>query len=219
MDTVALLHGIANRAASLYRIELALRAAGYNARGVNYPSTSCSIDEIVDRIDAQLTTLAAQTPGRLHIVAHSMGGLVARAWLARRRAQNTGALVMLGTPNGGSELADRLSRYGFYRMFGPAGAQLTTAAAPDLNRDLGRPYYPVGVIAGDRSVNPLAWRVFPCAHDGAVSVEASRLDGMTDHIVMPVSHTLMLLDRRVIAQTLHFLREGRFVHADRAAAA
>ena len=77
-------------------------------------------------------------------------------------------------------------------------------------RNSGAPDYPIGVIAGESSINPLSALILPRPNDGTVSVASTRLDGMTDHIVLPVSHTAMLMNRRVIAQTLAFLRDGRF---------
>ncbi len=79
---------------------------------------------------------------------------------------------------------------------------------PTLDPLLGTVNYPLGVIAGSRSLFPFS--VIRGAHDGKVSVASTRIDGMADHIVLPVPHALMVLDPRVLAQTMHFLKEGRF---------
>ena len=86
-----------------------------------------------------------------------MGGLLARVYLAQYRPQRLGRVVMLGTPNGGSEIADRLKEFSAYRaFFGPAGQQLGTLRDAATNALLPPVDYPVGVIAGNRSIYPVA---------------------------------------------------------------
>jgi pimeloyl-ACP methyl ester carboxylesterase len=212
MDGVVLLHGIANFAASLRRIERALRMAGYRTFNLDYPSCSQSVDDLAASLHASISDFAGSVDGRLHVVAHSMGGLVARTWIAHAKPANLGRVVMLAPPNGGSEIADRLRDTTVYRRaYGPAGRDLTTAAATARKQRLGPPDYCVGIIAGDRSINPMSkYFKLPRPNDGTVSVASSRLEGMADHIVLPTAHTLMLFDRRVIVQVAHFLRDGRF---------
>jgi hypothetical protein len=212
VDGVVLLHGAANVPASLWRIERALHAQGYRTFAPFYPSFRHSIETLAERLQPRLEDFAAGV-ATVNVVAHSMGGLVARTWISLSRPQNLGRMVMLATPNGGSEWADVLQRNPLYQLaYGPAGAQLSTAVQCVRREKLGPPDYPVGVIAGERSINPLSALILPRPNDGTVSVASTRLDGMADHIVLPVSHTGMLMNGRVIDETIAFLRDGRFSH-------
>jgi hypothetical protein len=118
---------------------------------------------------------------------------------------------MLGTPNGGSEIADRLKHIGAYRAwFGPAGQQLGTQRDAAVVAMFPAVDYPVGIIAGNRSVYPITSAFLPRPHDGRVSVENTRLDGMADHIIVETSHPWLVRNGPAIAQTIAFLRDGHF---------
>ncbi|MGO4174356.1 esterase/lipase family protein [Bosea sp. TAF32] len=210
-DGGVLLHGILRRAASMQKLEQALTAEGYRVLNLDYPSREQDLAQIVDGLSAPITAFEAELTGNLHFVTHSMGGLVARAYLNRCRPKRLGRVVMLAPPNEGSEIADLLRRNWLYRSaFGPAGGQLATQRSEELCHLLGEVDYPLGVIAGDRSLYVFASLVLPGPNDGRVSVERTRVAGMSDHIVLPTSHPLIMRDPEAMAQTIHFLRHGRF---------
>lgn len=212
-EGVLLLHGIARRAASLRPVERELAAEGYATLNLDYPARRLALADIAETIAPQVAAFAAGV-SRLHIVTHSMGGLVARVLLARHRPANLGRVVMLGPPNGGSEVADALHRLAPYRrFFGPAGGELVTLRGAAQERLFGPVDYPLGVIAGRRSLYPLAsLLLLPGPNDGRVTVARTRLEGMADHVVLPAAHPTLMRNRRALSQTLHFLREGRFDH-------
>jgi len=203
---VVLLHGIARTSASLTKLERALQGSGFTTLNIDYPSRSKPIAALADDIHPAIARFA-ERDSPLHFVAHSMGGLVARAYIAKHRPARLGRVVMLGTPNSGSEVADLLSGSRLYRAFyGPAGLELTTAirALPSVD-------YPVGVIAGNRFIDPVAaLLVLPKPNDGRVSVQSAMLTGMTDHVVVKASHTGLPRHTAAIEQTITFLRYGHF---------
>lgn len=147
-----------------------------------------------------------------------MGGLVIRVLLARHRPENLGRAVMLGTPNGGSELADMICRLRLHPLIlHRAAPALRTGRDAMMESLLGRADYPLGVIAGDRPVNTtIARLVFDAPNDGKVSVAATHCPEQCDHLVMPVAHTAMIYSRPVAQQVVHFLRHGAFHHSPKA---
>lgn len=195
----------------MFLMERALVRAGHTTLNLGYPSTRRSIADLADEIAPSVTQFARSAGGPLHIVTHSMGGLLARVLLARHPVGQVGRIVMLAPPNGGSEIADLLHRNPLYRRwFGPAGGQLVTRRDAALRGLLASPVGEVGVIAGNRSIYPLSWALLPKPNDGRVSVAATHLAGMIDHITLPVSHPMILRSPRAIDQTLAFLAQGRF---------
>jgi hypothetical protein len=144
-----------------------------------------------------------------------MGGLLARVYIARYQPKRLGRVVMLGTPSSGSEIADRLKNFGAYRaFFGPAGQQLGTQRSAVDDAMLPPVNYPVGIIAGNRSIYPVAGTMLPKPHDGRVSVANTKLEGMADHVVVAASHPWLVRNAVAVEQTIAFLRDGRFDPSD-----
>ena len=211
-DGVVLLHGISRTSGSLRRIQAAIEASGFATLNLGYASRHKALEPLADDLHAAIERFVQDIDGSIHFVGHSMGGLLARAYIAKYRPERLGPVVMLGTPNGGSEIADRLKNFFAYRAyFGPAGLQLVTQRNAATDAALPPIDYPVGIIAGNRSVYPIASALLlPRPNDGRVSVKNTELDGMADHIVIGASHPWMVRNRLAIKQTIAFLRNGRF---------
>jgi acyl-[acyl-carrier-protein]-phospholipid O-acyltransferase / long-chain-fatty-acid--[acyl-carrier-protein] ligase len=208
---VVLLHAIARTSRSMIAMEKALRASGFATLNLEYASRKKTLDQLAADVHPPIAHFANRLGTELHFVGHSMGGLLARVYIARHRPQRLGRVVMLGTPNQGSEVADALRNLAIFRRFyGPAGLQLTTspdatlAALPAID-------YCVGVIAGNRSIDPIASTfLLPKPNDGKVSVARTKLAGMSAHVVVGASHPMLVRKKAAIEQTIAFLRSGHF---------
>ena len=209
-----LLHGLVRSSRSMLKMSTALKNAGYSVFNCNYPSRKHPIELLSVNVIAPAIQhcLEEYHPTRIHFVTHSMGGIMVRYYLSQHSVPELGRVVMLGPPNAGSELVDRLSGYQLFTLInGPAGKQLGTEPS-SLPNSLGPVDYEVGIIAGNKNLNLLSSILIPGDHDGRVSTQSTRLEGMADFILLPCSHSFMMNRQDVIQQTLYFLALGHFNH-------
>ena len=96
------------------------------------------------------------------------------------------------------------------RLVGPSVEQLGTGPG-SITEELGPVDYELGVVTGDRTLNPLFSRLIPGDDDGKVAVESAKVPGMADFLVVPHSHTYIMLQDDVVQQVIHFLDHGEFL--------
>lgn len=207
-ECVILMHGLARSSSSMERLDESLRDSGFHTVNHGYPSTDYAIDKLAGGISDALS----QCPNKatIHFVTHSMGGILVRQYLSDKHIENMGRVVMLGPPNKGSQVVDKLHDVPGYQLInGPAGMQLGTEQR-SIPNSLGPANFELGIIAGTRSINLILSTMLPNPDDGKVSVENTKLDGMSDHISLPVTHPFMMKNKKVIDQVIWFLKHGTF---------
>lgn len=211
-ENVILLHGICGTSHSMTKMQRALMNAGYTVWNVGYPSRTALIPKLADdAIGRALTKCRQNGATRIDFVAHSMGGILVRSYLAGHSVPELGRVVMLAPPNQGSEIVDKLGGLRLFKWInGPAGNELGTDK-DSLPNQLGPANFPLGIIAGDRSINWIASLfLIPGPDDGRVSVKRARLEGMTDFIVIHATHPFIVRNNGAIRQTIAYLQNGKF---------
>ncbi|MBE0614441.1 MAG: alpha/beta hydrolase [Burkholderiales bacterium] len=209
-QAVILVHGLWMGGWVMQGLRLRLARRGYAAELFAYPSMAQSLDEHARRLAACISQLREPV---IHLVGHSLGGLVILRCLRNHGEQRIGRIVLMGTPVRACMAGGR--------MDGLAGGKHLLGASREIWRNLPEAFRPgceVGVLAGSR-----AWGLgrmlirLPGTNDGVVRLEETEVAGMRDRIVLPISHSGMLVSARAARAVADFLERGAFDHGDRGA--
>lgn len=212
MERVILLHGIWMRGITLLPLAHRLRAAGYAVETIEYASVFAGVEPAVARLRERMR---AASEGTVHLVGHSLGSLVALRAAGGDDALPPGRIVCIGPPLRGSAVARSLAAL-------PGGRWLLGRSADVLleGLDAWSGQRAVGVIAGSLPLGlGAALGALKAPHDGTVSVEETRLDGIADHCVVAASHTGLLFSSEAATCAIDFLRQGGFTPSERTAQA
>ena len=213
-EPVIVVHGLGRTSASMTILVSRLKNAGFRVVSFGYPSTSEPMEALVDRLQAEVEQCCAAEATTVHFVTHSMGGVLVRSYLDREPEAHQGRVVMLSPPNQGSEIIDAFADSPLLqRIVGPAGSSLGTDSA-GISSQLGPVRFGLGIVTGDRSINPLGSWLIPGPDDGKVGVDRARVEGATDFMVVSATHTFIMNRRDVAEEVVHFLRNGRFDRGD-----
>jgi hypothetical protein len=212
-ECVILLHGLARTKKTMTKMEAALTKYGYVVVNVGYPSRKHDIAFLSKTyLPLAINQCRKKAIGEIHVVTHSMGGILIRHYLDENKLDKLGRVVMLSPPNQGSEVVDKLKNMpGFTALNGPAGQQLGTDKNSMPNM-LGPADFDLGIITGNKTINIILSMLIPGDDDGKVSVERAKLVGMNDFLIMPHSHPFIMKQDDVITQTIAFLHFGSFNH-------
>lgn len=204
-EPVIVIHGLWVHGLIMGWLARRIRQDGFAARSYSYPTVRLTLSENAERFAQYCARLAAP---RVHIVAHSMGGLVALKMLQMNRQLRCGRLILIGTPYTGSFAAQRLARFpGGNSLLGRSIAEWLRESRPVADGNV-----EIGIIAGTRGygLGRLIAPDLPQPHDGVVALAETMVPGVTQRIELKVGHTEMLVSREVARQCSVFLRNGCF---------
>ena len=205
-ETVVLVPGLWLSGWCLLALRQRLERCGFDARHIfSYPSVSHNLLENAEALSHYVRDLDAPV---VHLVGHSLGGLVIRALFHQHPEQPRGRIVTLGSPHRGSYPASVLARTRLGRQITGNSIQQLLAGMPEYWELPDRDF---GVICGDLGIG--VGRLFPGfvkPNDGVVALAEAQFPGATDHITLHVAHTAMLVSKQIAHQVCYFLKNGRF---------
>lgn len=204
MAKIVLLHGLHMHAWAMRPLAHFFRQHGFDTETFGYYSLMQTLPQHAAALERRL---GRQTqPPVVHFVGHSLGGLVLRHFAARYPQRISGRIVTLGTPHQGSLAAERVCRFGLRRpVLGGAYGAALDGCAPPLPASVC-----LGSIAGNKPQGLGRLLGLDGEHDGTVRVAETRCAGMSDHLILPLSHSGLLLSREAAWQAAFFLANGRF---------
>ncbi len=183
---------------------------GYPCLRFNYPTRTKTIDNSARLLHEWIT---AKQINSADFICHSMGGLVCRAYFENYLDfKPTSNVVCLGSPFTGSIVAQKLSnsKYGTKLLGVQIDSQLTKGVSVWPEN------FHVGVIAGNRNFGAGRLLGLPGSQpgDGTILVDETRIRGLSDHIILPVTHTQLTFSKSVAEQAEHFIKYQQFNHGN-----
>jgi pimeloyl-ACP methyl ester carboxylesterase len=205
-EEVVLVHGIWMTGLEMALLGRRIRASGYRVRQFRYRSLRQTPAENAALLNHLLQSLDADI---VHLVAHSLGGIVVMHLFDRFPLQRPGTVVMLGSPLRGSAIARNYSRFSLLRPL--LGRSVVRGLLGDVPRWKGARR--LCMIAGNRGfgIGKLLPGSLPEPNDGTVALEETRDPAVNQHLEVPYSHFAMLFSRRIADEVTSCLRDGKFL--------
>jgi pimeloyl-ACP methyl ester carboxylesterase len=211
--TVLFVHGLWTTGAESFVMKRRLAARGWALRVLPYSSLAESMDTVARRGARVAQALARRTLAPVHLVGHSLGGLVIYRMFELgllepdRFSGDFCRVVFMGTPVRGSRSARVLAGLGpAQHLLGAVGAACLAQGVPGQWRFAAQ----LGIIAGTapHGLGRLLAR-FDEPNDGTVAVAETQLEGAASCCELRVSHAGMWFSNEVVACVARFLEAGR----------
>lgn len=213
--TVVLIHGYCKDKSDMFTLKSNLTDLGYNCVCINFPTRFGTLEDcnkiLQWEISKMLPSMAEQQ--QIHLVGHSMGGLIIRSYLARNYFPNLGRCVLIAPPNSGSKLVDLAHKIfpSVSKVFKPLSDLKTNGT--QIPQPICIPCPEIGVIAGNKS-NLLLGILLSKENDGRVEVDSTKLEGMKDFVVKRYGHKEIHHKYDIAILIDNFLRNGFFRDQD-----
>jgi len=202
--SVVFAHGLWNTGLEATLLRTRLAARGFEVTQFHYRTITALLNQVI----GELRALVLEQAPPVHLVGHSLGGLVILRLLDEHPELPIGRIVLLGSPVNGSAAARAAVQLpGAALLFGPLADSELLRAEPRRWR------HPIeiGVLAGSSTLSfARLFTHLEGENDGTVTVDETRLEGATDHRVLPVSHIGMLVAPSVVDECVAFLTVGHF---------
>jgi pimeloyl-ACP methyl ester carboxylesterase len=203
-EVVLLLHGAWMPALVMAYLVRALRGEGFAAQAFGYRTVRDPLEAHLSRLAHRIAKLDAT---RVHLVGHSLGGVIVLRYLQRFADARVQRAVLLGSPVAGCRAAaDFAERSGGGLMMGKSLAVWREPVDVFVDSR-----FEIGAIAGTRAIGfgAMVTRL-PKPNDGVVCLDETKFPALRDHLALPLGHTMMLVSSRVARQTVSFLKTGAF---------
>lgn len=206
-EVVVLVHGFFKNRSDMRYLEKGLQEHGFETCCVDLPTTFACFEDCLKSLEWQLSHFTQQD--KLHYVAHSMGGLLVRAYLAACGHSKTGHCVFIATPQQGTALAAIAHKFPLYSsVFKPIQSLLPCTGSENAETSIESP---LGVVAGSRSMGVLGSLFLNEPNDGRVEVASAQSQDADEFLVVPFGHKDIHHQRLTLLNVVEFIRTGKFL--------
>ncbi len=200
-DIVVLIHGLGGNRLDMWPISRRLKRLGFQVRNWGYRSVGNRIESHAEKLADDLTDLDRQVAGRIHLVTHSMGGIIARTVFAQNDFANIGRVVMLAPPNQGSHVARKLTRY--IGWLSPSLKQLSDSDESFVNG-----------LPNSFEQKGIEFAIVESTKDRVIVQGGVHLDGYRDYARVEGHHGVLPWYSETIRLVENFLSSGEFQAVD-----
>ncbi len=181
-----------------------LQRRGYRTHQVSYNFLSREPAQNAQALLAEIASIDTQS---VHLVGHSLGGIVILHLLQQQPVLPPGKVVLIGSPVKGSAFAKRIHKHKALRpLLGKSIERGLLGGAPNFSASR-----PLGIITGSQRFGLGAMVFGPHeTNDGVVAESETRLAQATDHVCVPYTHSMMIFSRRCADLVANFLSHSRF---------